>query len=137
MLAHASRALGPMARNLCEQIATLTEDPFLAYRAFAQSIPQPEQRQRFLANAPAQPSVVLHAGDLFGWANVLGLEAEPPVLRVTQGCSMLCWREEALCAALREVGAEQQQDLVSWLVRLAPGCEHLALGQLRERLRLA
>ena len=137
LLAHASRALGPMARNLCEQIATLTEDPFLAYRAFAQSIPQPEQRQRFLANAPAQPSVVLHAGDLFGWANVLGLEAEPPVLRVTQGCSMLCWREEALCAALREVGAEQQQDLVSWLVRLAPGCEHLALGQLRERLRLA
>ena len=129
--------LGPIARNLCEQIATLTEDTFLAYRAFAQSIPQPKQRQRFFANAPAQPSVVLHAGNLFGWANVPGVEAETPVVRVTQGCSMFCWSEEALRAALVEVDTEQQQDLVNWLNRLAPGCEHLGLGQLRDRLRLA
>lgn len=129
-------ALGPLAYALCQRIATLTADPHLAYRAFAQSIPHAAQREQFLAKAPPQTHRLLREGDWLGWAHVLGLEVPPRECRAaSQGCTLLTWPGSTIRQTLALLPDPQQEALAQRLRNGMPGCAELAPEQLRARIR--
>lgn len=139
MLQAGSLALGPMAASLCQRIAQLTDEPWLAFQAFASTIPDAQARALFLQQGPAQPLRVVHAGEWLGWAQLLGLEkSESSSGQTLQDCQLLVWSNEGLLHTLRQfqqaLGAHAQaQDwapLVELLREQAPGCEALDQTQL-------
>lgn len=146
LLQAGSLALGPLAAPLCQRIAQLTDDPWLAFQAFARAIPNPQARALFLQQGPAQALRVLHAGEWLGWAQLLGLEKSPGSCGQTlQDCQLLVWSNEGLRHTLSQfqqaLGAHAQaQDwapLVELLREQAPGCETLDQAQLLRCLNTA
>jgi hypothetical protein len=135
LLHEGSLALGPLAGNLCQRIAALTADPCLAYRAFAESISQQEQRAQFLANTPAHPTRTLREGDWLGWAYMFGLESEIKSCRASQGCTLLVWSPGMLRAALSTASHAELAALVQMLREQAPGCETLNVQRLQTWLQ--
>ncbi|MDD0839588.1 mechanosensitive ion channel [Curvibacter sp. HBC61] len=125
LVAQARQVLGPVAPSLCEPIAALTEDPWLAWQALAQAIPEPEARARFLQHAPPHSNRVLHPGAWVGWAHALGLEPSARECRVSQGCTVLVWSADTLRALLRQASGQDQAALLQHLRRQATGCAGL------------
>ncbi len=131
LLREGTLALGPLAHDLCQRIATHTADPHMAYRAFAESIPQPAQRERFLAKAPKQPNRAVGEGDWLGWAFVLGLEPAMPECRASNGCTLLRWSPAVLRAALDAAPWEELEALARLLGERMPDCGGLTTAQLQ------
>ncbi len=101
----ATIALGPVAHELCAQVAALTDDPYLAWHAIASAVPDPEARARMLARAPAGPSWRLGAGQWLGWAQQLGLAAGPENATATSDSLVQFWSAQTLRAQLTQGGA--------------------------------
>lgn len=131
LLVEGSLALGPLAHNLCRRIAALTDDPHLAYRALAESIPDPAQRRQFLEQAPPQTNRIVHAGDWLGWPHVLGLEADVLACRAGNCCTLLVWPAATLRHALAAAAPEAVERLAAALRSQAPGCAGLDAPRLR------
>jgi small-conductance mechanosensitive channel len=129
LVGQASQVLGPVALSLCEPIATLTEDPWLAWQALAQSIPDATARAQFLQHAPGQSMRVLNPGAWLGWAHALGLEPAMRECRVSQGSSVLVWSPETLRALLRQASGQDHAGLLQHLRRQAAGCSALSSTQ--------
>jgi small-conductance mechanosensitive channel len=124
LLAQGSLALGPLARNVIDRIATLTDDPYLAYRAFAQALPL-EQQDDFLAQAPQEAHRTLSIGDWLGWPHALGLNRPSKPCHALQCCTMLTWPDTALRSAMRLLSAPQRQLLVQALNLRQPEAAHI------------
>lgn len=135
LLHEGSLALGPLAGNLCQRIAALTADPYLAYRAFAESVTQPEQRAQFLAHIPAHPARILGEGDWLGWAYMLGLESDIKPCHASQGCTLMVWSSAALRSALNAAPVAELTALANMLREQAPGCETLNVQRLQTWLQ--
>ena len=135
LLQAGSLALGPLARQLSQRIASLTDDPSLAYRAFAESIESPVQRKQFLAGAPKRTRRTLYPGDWLGWAHLLGLEAEPRACHASRDSSLHVWSADAMRKAWSQGTAAEQIQLLQWLRVRAPGCENLSASRLRNWLQ--
>lgn len=131
MLQQAILALGPLARNLCQRVASLTEDPYLAYRAVARSIPDFDARARFLALAPLQPVRTINPGDWFGWPLALGLESAAPPCHARQSSRLLVWHPDDLAKCLRSADDEELAAFASHLLQHAAGCSALSAADLR------
>lgn len=131
LLREGTLALGPLAHDLCQRISTHTADPHMAYRAFAESIPQSAQRARFLARAPSQPNRAVGEGDWLGWAFVLGLEPALLECRASHGCTLLKWSPAVLRTALHAARSEELEALTRLLSDRVPGCEGLNTVQLQ------
>jgi len=112
----AALAMGPLAHSLCLRIALHTDDLSLAHALLAESIPDPAQRQAFLAQAPAPSSSRLAAPAWFGWRSLL--ESDACACRAVQDCAVFVWPAAVLrpilarCAAadLQAFAALLQQD---------------------------
>ena len=127
--------LGPLAGQLSQRIAALTDDPSLAYLAFAESIDRPVQRAQFLAGAPKRLIRTVHPGDWLGWAHLLGLDATPRLCHTSQDCNLAVWSATALRKVLGSSSASQQTELLQWLQTQAPGCETLSAHQWQDWLQ--
>ncbi|MDD2882516.1 MAG: mechanosensitive ion channel family protein [Rhodoferax sp.] len=124
-------ALGPLAGQLSQRIAALTDDPSLAYMAFSESIDLPVQRELFLAGAPKRSSRTVRPGDWLGWGHLLSLDAEPRACHASQDCTLAVWSADALRRALSQSTASQQTELLQLLRAMAPGCESLSATHLQ------
>jgi len=131
LLERATLVIGPLARNLCESVAALTSDAFLAYRAVAASIPAGEARERFLDLGPQAPLRLIQPGDWIGWPHALGRETTPPDCEASQDCRLLVWTRDDFAAALAVAGEEDLAILADQLARHAAGCEGLGPDDLR------
>jgi hypothetical protein len=123
----AKLVLGPIAHPLCERIAALTDDPFLAYHALAQSLPDSAHRAALLAKCPAHPIRLVHKGGWLGWTQALGLESQSksqstleshrPVPDEAQagngGCELFVWARSDLRAALASATSADLKQLVA------------------------
>jgi len=127
----ATLVLGPLAFGLCERIAALTDDPWLAYRAAAQSIPGESQREHFLARAPAHSHTSLHEGDWFGWAHALGQGEESSECLASQDTALLVWSGQALTGLLAGLGESEREELADRLRQRGVGCSELSAERLR------
>lgn len=135
LLHEASLALGPVAHSLCQRLAALTDDAWLAWRAVAESLPDAVRRADFLARGPAQSSRALLPGDWLGWARVLGQEPESVPSQAVQGSTLLVWTPEALRGSLRHVPDADLIELARLLRVTAPGCESVDGDVLRRWCR--
>ena len=130
LLRKATLTLGPLAHDICRRVATLTADPHIAYHAVAAFIPEPRQRAAFLNHAPTQPNRSLAPGDWLGWAHALDLEADIPVCRVSEACTLLIWSPAVLREALQGASTAELDTLAAVLRDGAPGCAGLRVPQL-------
>ena len=125
LLRHGTSVLGPVARQLCERIGTLTEDPWLAWHAFGRQIADSDQRTDFLAHAPNETVRALHEGDWLGWHAALGIEHAPHERRARGHCTFLAWDANTLRRLVREAAADDQDRLLEYLRLHADGCQSL------------
>lgn len=135
LLQEASLALGPVAHSLCQRLAMLTDDAWLAWRAVAESIPDAAQRAEFLARGPAQSSRAVLPGDWLGWARALGQEGDAMPCQAVHGSTLLVWTPEALRASLKHVPDADLIELARLLRATAPGCDSVDGDVLRRWCR--
>ena len=102
--------VGPMAGTLCRRIAQATDDPWVAYRAFAAFIPEGSQRDEFLMQAPRESLRLMRAG---AW---LGLASQPAGYDV-----------------LRLYRAHENSTLLSWTWKISRGPRGLRAAMLHLR----
>lgn len=100
--------LGPIAFMLADHYGSLTSDPYLLYQAVASRIPDAADRDRFLSNAPERPLRLLTAGDAFGWAGRLQLEAVATRRRSVVYSADLLVFDEMVHPALAECVAREE-----------------------------
>ena len=135
LLQEASLALGPVAHSLCQRLAMLTDDAWLAWRAVSESIPDATQRAEFLARGPAQSSRAVLPGDWLGWARALGQEGDAMPCQAVHGSTLLVWTPEALRASLKHVPDADLIELARLLRATAPGCDSVDGDVLRRWCR--
>jgi small-conductance mechanosensitive channel len=112
--AWAAGFIGPVANAIAERCARLVGDPYLVYHALAQSIPDADERRRFLAEAPSSPTRLLTSGAPFGWAALLGFEPEGLRRRVVdEEADLLLARRSDLIGLLRNEDAETLAGVLS------------------------
>lgn len=107
---------GPMAEALCRRVAQATDDPWVAYRAFAAFLPEGAQRDEFLMQAPRKSLRLLRAG---AWLGLASQSAGYDVLRVYrahENSTLLSWTMEDFSAAL-EAGAGHASSPLAALIR--------------------
>jgi small-conductance mechanosensitive channel len=132
--AWAAGFIGPVANAIAERCARLVDDPYLVYHALAQSIPDAQERRRFLAEAPAFPTRRLTPGAPFGWAGLLGFE--PGDLRrriVDEEAELLILRRSDLVAFMRNAEAE----FLAGPISFESGLAGIEMAKLIERLGVA
>nr|WP_315399895.1 mechanosensitive ion channel family protein [uncultured Duganella sp.] len=137
LLNDAKLVLGPLAHPLCERIAALTEDPSLAYRALAQSCPEPAQRAALLAKAPPHSVRSLRKGDWLGWTQALGLSPALEAHAGDDGCELFTWSTPELRAALASATSDDLRQIVERAQAGASTGEPFSLAQLEDWLRAA
>ncbi len=135
LLHHGSLALGPVAQSLCERIASLTDDPWLAWHAYAHAIKDSATRQAFLRHAPAQATRALHPGAWLGWSLVLA-RGPADESYASQHCSLLSWEPGVFKAILRQAHEEDRARLLQDLQQHASGCAELKMPQLNAWLEI-
>jgi small-conductance mechanosensitive channel len=132
--AQAAGYIGPVANAIAERCARLVGDPYLVYHALAQSIPDGEQRRRFLIEAPACPMRKMGPGTPFGWAAMLGFETgDPPRRAVDAEVELLILRRPDLIALLQNGGVVELAGAIS----SEPGLAGIERASLIERLAIA
>jgi hypothetical protein len=99
--------VGPLSDRLCERIASGTDDPWMAYQAFAAFIEPAERRQDFLKHAPRESQRTLPAGSWLG--------ADPGQLSARENCALLVWSAGQFRQALRGVPAATVPQLAALL----------------------
>lgn len=123
----AKLVLGPLAHLLCESIAALTDDPFLAYHALAHSSIDQTHREKLLDKAPAFPMLPLRKGDWLGWTKALGIAAQADVRAGNEGCKLFVWTQSDLRNALASIASGELKELVEQIQTSADGGEKLTL----------
>lgn len=109
--------VGPMAGKLCRRIAEATDDPWIAYRAFAAFIPAGSSRDGFLMQAPHESLRLMRAGT---W---LGLESPPAgydvlrLYRAHENSTLLSWHVEDFRVALEACPRDAPSALAALLRR--------------------
>ena len=105
--------VGPMAATLCRRIAQATDDPWVAYRAFAAFLPEDGQRDAFLRQAPRESLRLMHAGV---WLGLAAQAAERDVLclyRAHENSTLFSWTKEDFSAALGAGGSYASSPLAA------------------------
>ena len=127
----ATMALGPLGLTLSDQVASLTDDAWLAYHAIGASIPWPQLRQRFLKAAPEHAYYSWPAGSWLGWPQALSVpSAQVAQLHTLQGCTLLVWPLEDVRQGLRGLDSDALERLSDDLRKHASGCESLQASHL-------
>ena len=137
LLQDGTLALGPMALNLCQRIAALTADSYMAYRVFSEFISQPILRDQFLTKAQLQPSRSVGVGDWLGWAHVLNLEPKIIASCSSHGCSLLVWSPAVLRTILNTALPTELEALSNMLREQETGCGSLSVLRLQSWLQSA
>ena len=137
--AQAAGYIGPVANAIAERCARLVNDPYLVYHALAQSIPDREERRRFLAEAPACPMRQMSPGAPFGWAAMLGFKSGEPLLRIVDAeAELLILRPSDLRVLLQNADAQiGDADILAEAVSAEPGLAGVDRARLIDRLEAA
>ena len=127
--------IGPIAYALAKRCARMESDPYLVYHALAKSIPDGDQRRRFLASGPACPMRQLGPSAPFGWAAMLGFEPAEAPCRFADGEAELLTISRSDLLALRNPDG-QGVDTAALAAAIAsePGLAGVARASLIERL---
>ena len=99
--------MGPLSDRLCERIASGTDDPWVAYQAFAAFVQPAGRCQEFLKHAPRESQRTLPAGSWLG--------ADPGQFSARENCTLLVWSAEEFRQALRGASAAAVPQLAALL----------------------
>jgi hypothetical protein len=110
--------VGPLSDRLCECIASGTDDPWVAYQAFAAFVQDAQRRQDFLQHAPRDSQRTLPAGSWLGVDAGSAASAAPGLARqcsARENCTLLVWSAADFRQALNDAPAGAAPHLVSLL----------------------
>jgi hypothetical protein len=95
-----TRYAGPVSHRLCDRIASVTDDPWIAYRAFASFLPEANRREEFLASAPRRSSRSMPVGSWIRADPDDTVRAASQSYRAQTSCTLLVWNDPALVTHL-------------------------------------
>jgi hypothetical protein len=107
--------VGPLSDRLCERIASGTDDPWVAYQAFAAFVQEAGRRQEFLKHAPRESQRTLPAGSWLGVAPDSGASGLARQLSARENCTLLVWSAAEFRLALDGAPAGAVSQLASLL----------------------
>jgi len=109
--------MGPMAGTLCRRVAQATDDPWVAYRAFAAFLPEGARRDDFLMQAPRESLHLMRAGVWLGLASQPTGHDELRLYRAHENSTLLSWTTEDFSAALEACGGHASSPLAAIIRR--------------------